>query len=76
MVIPYISIAPVMNVGKSAVIETVQDVVESLFDLRNEYIKFPETEQELNSRAEQFLLIDHRMNRKLTIVHFWRAFSC
>ena len=98
------------------VIEAVQDVVESLFDLRNEYIEFPETEQEtaalirtfeeysdlpniagaidgthirieapkdsavdyfsryqqhdfvvqavVDSRAEQFLLIDHRMNRK------------
>ena len=35
-----------MNVKKSTVIEAVQDVVESLFNLRNEYIKFPETEQE------------------------------
>ena len=35
-----------MNVKKSIVIEAVQDVVESLFNLRNEYIKFPETEQE------------------------------
>ena len=113
----YISIAPAINVGKSAVIEAVQDVVESVFDLRNEYIKFPETEQEtaalirtfeelsdlpniagaidgtririeapkdsavdyfsryqqhdfvvqavVDSRpAEQFLLVDHRMNRK------------
>ena len=112
----YISIAPAMNVGKSTVIKAVQDVVESLFDLRNEYIKFPETEQEtaalirtfeeypdlpniagaidgtririeapkdsavdyfsryqqhdfvvqavVDSRAEQFLLIDHRINRK------------
>ena len=112
----YISIAPAMNVGKSTVIKAVQDVVESLFDLRNEYIKFPETEQEtaalirtfeecpdlpniagaidgtririeapkdsavdyfsryqqhdfvvqavVDSRGEQFLLIDHRINRK------------
>ena len=42
----YISIAPAMNVGKSTVIEAIQDVAESLFDLRNEYTKFPETEQE------------------------------
>ena len=42
----YISIAPAMNVRKSTVIKAVQDVVESLFDLRNEYIKFPATEQE------------------------------
>ena len=41
-----ISIAPAMNVKKSTVIEAVQDVAESLFNLRNEYIKFPETEQE------------------------------
>ena len=112
----YISIAPAMNVGKSTVIKAVQDVVESLFDLRNECIKFPETEQEtaalirtfeeypdlpniagaidgtririeapkdsavdyfsryqqhnfvvkavVDSRAEQFLLIAHRINRK------------
>ena len=40
------SIAPAMNVKKSTVIEAVQDVVESLFNLRNDYIKFPETEQE------------------------------
>ena len=36
----YISIAPAMNVGKPTVIEAVQEVVESLFDLRNEYINF------------------------------------
>ena len=111
----YISIAPAMNVGKS-MIEAVQDVVESLFDLGNEHIKFPKTEQEraalirtfeeysdlpniagaidgtririeapkdsavdyfsryqqhnfvvqavVDSGAEQFLLIDHRMNQK------------
>ena len=41
----YISFARAMNVGKPTVIEAVQDVVKSLFDLRNEFIKFPETEQ-------------------------------
>ena len=35
-----------MNVKKSTVIEAVQDVVESLFNLRNEYIKFRETDKE------------------------------
>ena len=50
----YISIAPAMNVGKSTVIEAVQDVVESLFDLRNEYIKFPETEQETAALIRTF----------------------
>ena len=52
----YISIAPAMNVGKSTlVIEAVQDVVESLFDLRNEYIKFPETEQETTASKFAYL---------------------
>ena len=50
----YISIAPAMNVRKSTVIEAVQDVVESLFDLRNEYIKFPETEQETEALIHTF----------------------
>ena len=50
----YISIAPPMNVGKSTVIKAVQDVVESLFDLRNEYIKFPETEQETAALIRTF----------------------
>ena len=34
----------------STVIKAVQDVVKSLFDLRNEYIKFRETEQETAAR--------------------------
>ena len=43
-----------INVGKSTVIEAVQDIVESLFDLRNEYIKFPETEQETAALIRTF----------------------
>jgi len=39
----YITIGPNFNVGKSTVIEAVQDVVEALCDLKNEYIKFPST---------------------------------
>ena len=35
-------------------IEAVQDVVESLFDLRNEYIKLPETEQETAALIRTF----------------------
>ena len=38
-----------MNIGKFTVIEVVQDVVEGLYDLRNEYIKFPETGAETAS---------------------------
>ena len=117
-----------MNVKKSTVIEAVQDVVESLFNLRNKYIKFPETEQEtaaiirtfeeysdlpnqycrrywrnslrieapkdsavdIFSRYQQhdfvfassgwrqnnFYWLTTEWTEKLTIVPFWRAFSC
>lgn len=42
----YVSIGPSFNVGKATVVEAVQDVVEALYEVRNEYIKFPETEAE------------------------------
>ena len=34
------------NVGRLTALEAVQDVVEALFGLRNDYIKFPITEAE------------------------------
>ena len=43
-----------MNVGKSTVIEAVQDVVEGLYGLRNEHIKFPETAAETASTVQTF----------------------
>lgn len=42
----YESIGPVFNIGRLTVPEAVQDVVEALFNLRNDYIKFPTTEAE------------------------------
>lgn len=36
------------------VIEAVQGVTEALFDLRNEYIKFPVTEAETTASIETF----------------------
>lgn len=36
----YESIGPALNVGTTSVIDACQDVVEALYDLRNEYIKF------------------------------------
>lgn len=50
----YIMIGPNFNVGKSTVIEAVQDVVEALCDLRNEYIKFPSTNREVLATRETF----------------------
>ena len=43
-----------MNVGKSTVIEAVQDVVEGLYDLRNDYIKFPEKAAETATIVQNF----------------------
>lgn len=50
----YSSIAPVFNVGKLTVIEAVQDVVNGLYELRNIYIKFPDTLAEMNSSKATF----------------------
>ena len=50
----YSSIGPVFNVGKSTVIEAVQDVVNGLYELRNVYIKFPDTLAEVNSSIATF----------------------
>ena len=50
----YESIGPVFNVGRSTVLEAVQDVVEALFNLRNDYIKFPFTEAETRRCIETF----------------------
>ena len=50
----YSSIGLAFNVGKSTVIEAVQDVVNGLYELRNEHIKFPETLAEVNSLIATF----------------------
>ena len=50
----YVSIAPVFNVGKSTVIKAVQDVVNILYDQRNQYIKFPTTIAETTECIETF----------------------
>ena len=42
----YVTIGPSFNVGKATAIEAVQDVVEALYKIRNDYIKFSETEAE------------------------------
>ena len=50
----YESIGPNFNVGRSTVLEVVQDVVEALFNLKNVYIKFPITEAETRVCIETF----------------------
>lgn len=50
----YLTIGPDFNVGKSTVVEAVQDVVEALYELRDSYIKFPSTEEEISSTVDTF----------------------
>ena len=50
----YVSIGPVFNVGKSTVIEAVQDVVAALFELKDEYIHFPQTVAETTASIGKF----------------------
>lgn len=50
----HVSIGPVFNVGKSTVIKAVQDVVAALFELKDEYIHFPQTVAETTASIGTF----------------------
>ena len=50
----YVTIGPNFNVGKTTVIEVVQDVVDALCDLKNEYIRFPSTNIDVVSTRQTF----------------------
>lgn len=50
----YISIAPSFCVGRSTVIEAVQDVVNALYDIRKDYIKFPKTPAKVQASIATF----------------------
>ena len=50
----YVTIGPNFNVGKTTVIEAVEDVVEALCDLKEEYIKFPSTNREVLATCQTF----------------------
>ena len=50
----YLTIGANFSVGKSTVIEAVQDVTGTLFELRNEYIKCPVSEAETRTCIETF----------------------
>ena len=50
----YISMAPTFCIGESTAIEAVQDVVEALYDIRNDHIKFPETQAEIEASIATF----------------------
>lgn len=50
----YLSTGPTFNVGKSTVIEAVQDVVNALFDASDQFIKFSRTPAETAASIETF----------------------
>ena len=50
----YVSIGPTFSVGKSTVIEAVQDVVNAFFDASEQFIKFPTTPAETAASIETF----------------------
>ena len=50
----FVIIGPVFNVGKSTVIKAVQDVLAALFELKDEYIHFPETVAETTASIGTF----------------------
>ena len=50
----YVSIGPTFNVGKSTVIEAVQDIVNALFYASDRFIKFPTTPAETVASIETF----------------------
>ena len=58
----YVSIGPVFNVGKSTVIEVVQDVVGALYELKDEYIHFPETVVETAASTQTFRDLSRLLN--------------
>jgi len=50
----YMSIGPTFNIGKTTVIEAVQDVVNALFDASDQFIKFPIRPAETAASIETF----------------------
>ena len=50
----YSTIAPVFNIGKSAVIEAVEGVVNALYEIRHEQVKFPEALAEVTASIDTF----------------------
>ena len=50
----YVAIGPKFNVGRSTVLEATQDVVNALCDLKDDYIRFPETQAEIARCKDTF----------------------
>ena len=52
--VPYVTTGLKFNVGKTTVYEAVQDVVDVLCGIKEEYIKFPSTDQEIFATRQTF----------------------
>ena len=50
----YPTIGPTFNIGRSTVIEAVQDLVGALYELQDDHINFPDTLAELNTSIQSF----------------------
>ena len=50
----YLTIGPAFNVGKSTVMEAVQDVVGALYELLDDHIKFPKNLAEVTTLIQSF----------------------
>ena len=50
----YVTIGPNFNVGKTTVIEAVEDVVDALCDIKHKYIKSPSTNREILATRQTF----------------------
>ena len=52
----YFAIGPNFNFGRSTELEAVEDVVDALLELKDLYIRFPETEEQVIAARESFQL--------------------
>ena len=53
---PYVGIGPNFNVGRSTVLEAVEDVVDALLEIKDRYIIFPNTAAEIIQSRQTFAL--------------------
>ena len=61
------SLAPAFSVGKTTVIEAVQDIVNTLFDLRNQYVKFRTTEAEREAVKSSVKIVGEKVTIHLDL---------
>jgi len=58
----YVSIGPGFNVGTTTVIKAIEDIVTGLVSIKNDYVKFPETDAQVVETRETFEVPSHLPN--------------